>query len=481
MKKIKNIFKEFLKSEYAPFLYFALIIFMIMLKMTIKDGSDDTVSIKQLSEMSALKWVYLRATTWQPRISVDLAVALVNFNIPIWKFNTVAISTMLVITISYILNHKLNIEKKRLINILVCSSFFLIAPHVITASVLWCTGSYYYLWSALALILSLAPFYYAIKEEKITYKNMYIVYFFASAYASYVEQPFAILICFGIFTFIYLFINNKKIPKMLVGQYIFIITNVIIYFSIGGVNIREQAELYWYRDYTMLSSIDKIFQGINWSNYQLINSSNVLMSVFTCLIFVTIWIKNKDKVVRFFSIMPFIFIILSVLPIESIFSNISYLQDPYTGEVFHLDMAHIFRDGIFNCMLARPNNFLTGFKYLLPSAICFTVILFISVLLFIVFEKVEDKIVAVILYFASLASSYVISFTPTIFASRYRVFFITDILIVLLIGMVMKELLKEDFTLKHKLMKVFIGTIIFLASCFAIEQFVFIWNGGFRV
>ena len=480
MKKVKQNLNKFWKSEYAPFGFFAISIFVIILKMNFQDG-DDMMSIQQLSQMSPLKWVYWRATTWQPRISADLAVSLVNFNKPLWKLNTAVLSTVLVMSISYLCTMRItNKEEKKNMNLLICCSFFFISPNIITACVFWCTGSYYYLWSAVALILALMPFIYAIQCENIKNKKMYIVYFIASAYASYIEQPFAILLCFGMFTFIYLLIKKIKIDKALILQYIFILLNVGIYFSFGGESIRTKSELFWYRDYTMLSFVDKIFQGVNWSNYQLMNSSNILMCVFTGIIAVTIWKKNSDKIVRFFSSIPFALTILSILPIDMMFSNVSYLQDPYTGEISHLNIAQVIKEGMLNCMSAGPNNFNLGIVNLAPSIVCLTVILFITALLYFVFEKFEDRIIAIILYLAALASSYIISFTPTIFASRYRVFFITDVLILLLIGMVMQELLKFNETFNKRIFITVKFIIIIMAAIFITEQFAFIWSGRFR-
>ncbi|NSB33725.1 DUF6056 family protein [Clostridium saccharoperbutylacetonicum] len=481
MEKIKEKWSVFWKSEYAPFGYFAITLFVVMLKVGLKSGTDDFVDREELAKTTVFQWIYNHAISWQPRISSDTALALVNFNVTLWKLLTITLFTFMAMIIAYISTSRLaDKNQKKNINLLICCSFFLFAPSIISNSVMWYTGSFHYLWPATAMVFALAPFCYAILGKSITYKNMYIVYFFASTFAAYVEQPFAVLLGFGAFTFLYLILAKKKIPKALVIQYIYIAINVTIYFLLGGVGNRSILELRWYRDYTMLSMPDKIFQGVNWSNYQLINSSNVLTLVFTTLIFVVIWKKNKDKVIRFFGSIPFIFMMLSVLPIDIIFKNVSYMQDPYSGKIHHLDIGRVLREGLFNCMMTRPNSFTFNLKALAPSIACLTILLFIAILLFFIFDKLEDKLIAVVLYFASLASSYVISFTPTVFASGERVFFITHVIIVLLIGMVARELFEKENILENKRFILYRGVLIFISACYALEQFAFGFMGTLR-
>lgn len=76
----------------------------------------------------------------------------------------------------------------------------------------------------------------------------------------------------------------------------------------------------------------------------------------------------------------------------------------------------------------------------------------------------------VLLYLAALASMYSISVSPTIFASGDRVFFMTDILLVLLVGLITKELILQTNVRNEKWFYRMKVVLVFFAVCYAVDE-----------
>ena len=83
LKKVYN-----LPKKYYFILCFFLSLSVILMPRKLWIGSDDTVYQAQITEMGIFPWIWLRATTWQPRLLSDFLIALFNFNTFTWKICT---------------------------------------------------------------------------------------------------------------------------------------------------------------------------------------------------------------------------------------------------------------------------------------------------------------------------------------------------------------------------------------------------------
>ena len=121
-----------------------------------------------------------------------------------------------------------------------------------------------------------------------------------------------------------------------------------------------------------------------------------------------------------------------------------------------------------------PEQMNFGWKALLPGVGFMAIILFVSGLVFVSFERTENKLVGIVIYFAALAASYIMGISPTIFASGFRIFFVADMLIVFLCAMLLRELFNLHSGIwKEKWFKILVGFLVVIAVGFAMEQFLF--------
>jgi len=390
----------------------------------------------------------------------DFLTAIFGKNLIAWRLATALITTLLLYVMVYMVNQSnKNYDDKKYISAIMCCSFFLMMPSVIAVSVCWYTGSFHYLWPTFFLVVALIPFYFSAIGKSFDNRILLFVSIICSGLLAYNEQHAAIFTVFGLFVFATLIFFREKVPLFLFIQYAMCLLNLGIYFLLGSTEIRSNSEIYWYKNFPMLSLVDKIFQGVNWVNYNIVNKECILMFILSLLIFILSCYKFKSLILKVCTVFPMGLFLFALLPDDSDFSK--------------------FTNYILNPGLANPNNFNTDLFSLFSFFVCITIILYIGGLILVVFENKRISLTNMLLYFAALASGYAVSLSPTIFASGNRIFFVGDILFVFLIGFLLKEL-TNYVDIKNKIFKVMLTILFLLSSTIILELFYFNFNGGYR-
>ena len=448
------------------FFAFFFVMLFVMSCATLWPGSDDTFSGPEFLNMGILEWVWWRAQTWQPRMVSDFLIAIFGKKLLPWKLATALVATILVAAIAKLSSGNdlaRNDATDRYIRIFVCCSFFLIMPESMSASVRWYTGSFNYLWPALFLVVAITPFYLAVTEEAPEGKSM-IPAILCAAFLAYQEQTAAVFVCFGLVT-IGMLAWEKRLKRYLVIEYAVGLANICVYLALGGVSIREEAEIMWYHDFPMLSLVDKVFQGVNWTNFKLLNGANGLMFLLACLVFALGCARFKSGMLRTLFFLPAIFIGVGLVPFDFLLSRVAKTTDEAM-----LSIGSLVRN-MLNPSAVGPDSFTSGLMSLLPAVLCLLIMLYTGGTIFFAFADRKRGFLNMLLYYGALASSYVISLSPTIFASGHRVFFVAQILMVLLVGLLVRELGKYwDFS-KNKTIKYVSLGLTALAAIFALESF----------
>jgi hypothetical protein len=358
-------------------------------------------------------------------------------HIPLWRIVNSLVAVFLMLLISkYATARVTEANKRKVINIALCCGLFALYPNTLTESMVWYTGSFTHLWAVATFLCALLPFYYAIIGRKIVYKISYGLFFLALLYACYLEQELGIIAGFGALTFIFLKAKKMEIPRMLIWLYIFALINIAVCLLSPGPRIRMNVEIPGsYPNYPMLTLVDKIYQAVNWTSQHVLITSNLLFLLFSTLIFAVCYSRDKDnKVVSLISAVPMLFSLLSMIPFKVLLSRVGVFQG--------IDIQGGLDKFFFSPTTVNPNSLNDlGFQSLLPPIACLTIILFTAVLLFFAFKEMELKFVSVLLYLGALASTYLFTFSPTIFASGDRIFFTGDILMLLIAGLLLRELL----------------------------------------
>lgn len=460
--------KNFLRNYYAYILFF-LAIFIINVGIKLQNGSDDTKYLEMLGDMSIFEFVKWRTFNWQPRIFSDFSLSVMYYSLFIWSIINSFLLTISLYIMERIVKFSTNINSIYHFRIFMVSIFFFIYPYVITSSVFWYTGSFNYLWPFSMMIIAAMSFLAYIYGVTINNIFMKIVIIIASGLASYTEQPLLLLSSLGTITIVYMFIK-RDFNKFIVFQYIFVILNVSIYGYLSSFSPRSEIETRWFQNFETLSIIDKIFNGIIYTNNHLINSS-MLLVILSILIFFNVRkneISLNDKILGVLKYIPLIYLLMAHVVIN-IFKNSGTAR--YMGKVA-LSTESI-DEKLFDITISNPSNLNLAYEDLIPSIISSFIILTILILLYhIKYKNKLDKYVNTVLFIACLCSGYIVGFSPTIIASGSRIFFSSSMLLILLIAKLYNNLdINKEVSNK-------ISIILVLWSIFMWYKYCFYYSRG---
>lgn len=447
--------KDKIFKNYYPFIIFGIIFFIAQCFIVLYPG-DDTYFIDAVTQhKNIFDFVAMRYETWSGRIASEFFIAIFSMlNLWIWKIINTIFAVMFLILISHvikitILKNYSNINK--IVDYFVCLSFFIIPISVTTRSCSWFTGSFYYLWPTVFCLIGMLPYLYKLYNKELSGKLKILV--IASVfYASYMEQTAAVLLCFGILTSIYLYIKNKEIDSFFIIENIIVSVNLFIYkLSPGNIQRIIKETNTWYPNFNELSFLDKVYQGINWTHSHLIRESTVIMLLISSLLFIIYINNNKHRkvYVEIIAFIPSLFFIGSMMPINKIISAT-------TSYEYNFDVENILSKIFFNPMSS-----------IISSSISALVMLSLIGFIFVTIKNKNDRYICLILYLASLSSGYILGLSPTIFASGPRIFFMSNILLIIISGILLKTMI-EQIKLNELLWKITTYVYIALSSIYSI-------------
>lgn len=438
----KDIIKNKIKIYYIPFiLLLSLSIFMN--SQCHIQGGDDTVFVNSFTQYGGiLGWLKSYTSIWSGRIVPHfILIVLLNCNIIIWKIlNSLMITSLAIAIFKFTVNEKTNLNDsdKTKIAYFICSIILFLPASVVSSSILWVTGSFTYLWSTVFAIVVLIPFKKLLMNEKVS-KKILIISFISILYASYVEQSAALIIAFSVICIIIALICKIKVKWYNYVMFLFIAINSYISLSAVGNSVRNEAEtLCWYPDFDMLSFIDKVFLGVSETFNNIYTNCNYLMIILGILIVILVARKNTDKCTKLLSLIPLIYPTLKLLSVDKLFSFMD------TDKVF------ITRD----------------YSQYLPIICALTTTLITIYLFFVLYDNYKEAIITTLVFGASICESIIMGISPTIFASGSRIFFVTDLLIILCIIRLFYYLYEIEYDkMKNNKLLIIIPCIIAIILC----------------
>lgn len=397
------------KIHYLPFVILFIITFLISCRTIVHPGDDFIFRDSFRIYGGVEEWLKKYTAVWSGRIIPHfLLIVLLNKNILLWRLANSIVFVILGLGIFNMVvntNHKISGNKKSIIATVICGMMFFMPIEVMFSGAIWVTGSVTYLWAIAFTIVALIPFKRLITGEKIN-KIMIIFAIISALYASYVEQSAAVMLAFSGITLVYCIFAKIKIKIYHCFIVILIGINTFISFSVAGNKVRTTAEtLKFYSDFDMLSIVDKLFLGVNVTFVHIFKSANILMIILSILIIVLVAKKTDDKVTLVMATIPFTYTSLKFLSIDKLF-NFDDTNKLYVGGIA---------------------------QYV--SVFSATVVCFICVyMFFVIFDSYQESVIVGLFFAGALCCSVVMGISPTVYASGNRMFFITDILVVLCIA-----------------------------------------------
>lgn len=395
MKKIKQIY------PYIP-LIIGFVYFVLLNSNTALVG-DDLVYNHNLDNTSILQWCVDFYNSWGGRVPLQLLdILFLYHSLKYWiVFNSIIMFLFCLYSLK-ICNAFFEIKSKNnyfILSILLIFLFTFMPQVVLHDGAIWVTGSFNYLLPSTMLIVALYPFVAYSKNIKMN-KMDCVLSILGTFLCCYAEQTAAVFVCMTSIMMILIFINNRSVDKKILVLYIFGLINAFVMFAAPGNSERAKSELIcWYQAFPVYNLFDKIVLGVVHTVKTILHDG--IMYFFVMLLVLGLIANKKSKM----DLIAYSFLCFLTLFVYFVTGN---LADEAVWQIYSI-------------------------KILFKIALILFWILYFSFYLFYIF--LEDKIFGIFtmfLFLAIFATGIVIGFSPTIYASGLRVFFISYILLILL-------------------------------------------------
>lgn len=320
--------------------------------------------------------------------------------------------------------------------------YFLMSATTLGYAAVWVNGSIFYTWSFTAGVWALIPFADfvfsenpSVTDSKIhmsmegcDWKKFLGTIPCAIIASMSIEQMGAVLLVFEILALIYGILKWRRVHPLLLVQAIVTVTAFAVLFFAPGNDIRVASEIItWMPEFETMSLSQHIFITIHWMLSSFANENKLfLCGIWLAGIFLLLQRKERRILDWVCIVLSGIFTIAALLP----YANIQVLSD--------MGMKYLNVSGCVESVPALAN--MTG-------SIRFAMLWWLVALLFtfiLLWRASACQITVLLAYLAGIASESIMFFSPTMYASGPRVFYLTDLLylfiiLVLLFGLKKKK------------------------------------------
>lgn len=424
MQKLKDNILKIVNSKYFPFIAMAIIMLGIHL-FTYSNGDDDFFRI-QLDNQNIIEYLKIRYNTWSSRIFVEiLFVTISRLPLLLWQILDTLIFTSIGILISKIFNKK----NSQYLNWIIVG-LLLIYPFTDMSSAGYVCTSIAYIWTTASLLYVLYIFIKVLEKNNLKYFE-YILSFICLLLAISFEQTLSLFIGFTLVILLYLFIKKEfdlKRQGFILLYFLISLAMLIFTMKCPGNDVRYLAEVnYWFPEYKNFGLLSKIYLGIVPTMAVLLRNK-VVISIFSFMLFYTIIKGNHNIFNRVLAFLQLTFFLTFGL-----FKDLSFGIFPSLARFYE----------IINLNNAVPT---LTFNYLIPLGITTLVFIVCLYLIYIAFAK---KLTPAIIFCASVASRFIMGFSPTIYASVDRTAFFMYIGIIVIIFLLIKEIFNKEQKLNN--------------------------------
>lgn len=451
------------------FFYVLVFVFALIACSQIKytDG-DDAFFYHYSNTMNFFEYIKWRYLSWTGRVSSETMMYLI-FNVNIWAWRVInafmlvflpysMLTLLKVVSEADIESSKLlyNGERKKVtalalvvIHTLCFFCYLLMDINTLGYACFWITGSMNYLWSfvcGLWVLIPLAKYVY--QEERLSFGKLAYAIPCSAIATMAAEQMGAVILAFILICILHTWIKGKRTEIGIWALLFSTLLSFIILFAAPGNDLRVQVAIETCMpQYSTLTFGEHAFITIQWVLSSFANE-NVL---FMCLIWIfgiLLLEKKKNPQNR------------RQLGICQILTGICVLSGvcAWTGRTFFSDLGLDIED-ITQKMEQVPMLDDLTVGQMLVCLWWIVALLYTLGLLCVVSDK---GILMCLIYAGSIACEAVLFFSPTMYSSGERVYFLSDIML-MFIGLFLYSALKEK---KNR----YIG--VGLITCFGILNLI---------
>lgn len=394
---------------------YAIIFYVIADSVSLRGMNDDSYYSQVLTNGTLWDFINYQYNHWSGRLLLD-SLMVSTINIPIfWKYGIPFCLFLICYCIWEItLKSVINIHAGIILNLVL---LFSIDTMVLIDGAWWVTGFYNYL-----LPISLSTFIIAtfLKKEQVSQLRQFFV-LLTIFLCSYQEQVMTLLFVFTLYVLFKKKMTKQPINFTLFVLLLLIINGSILFFAPGNYN-RYLTELYRLPEYADFYIWDKAILAIDRINNHLLNNTNILLIIMSGLLFVGV--HRSSKITNLKALLEFALLLIP---------TVCLLQ--------HLNLAFMTRWIVFDSYLS-PSNWSSFHIFIFYGIGLF----FINSVLFSNYLLARDKRELAQLSIPFLFAIFyiaIICLSPTVYASANRVLLLSDVLFMIYIGFLIKNMVQQ--------------------------------------
>lgn len=395
--------------------------FLLLTQVGYSDG-DDAFFYQYTHEMGFFEYLSWRYQTWVGRMSGE-AMVYIAFSLGIWFWRIVN-AMMLVLLPCGVLKlaeKTAGIRTKNFLpgeSVAVVSGYLLMAIMTVGYAAIWINGSIFYTWSFTCGIWALVPVADIVFDtgdggsgDHNTWHFFYSIPCAVLASMS-IEQMAAVLVTFEVLAVLVVILrkHEKQRTILLIIQTAVTVVAFVILFLAPGNDIRVASEVQnWMPQYEELSFGEHLFVTVQWLVSSFANENRLLLFGIWLAGILHIICKNERKASD-----------VACMTAAGLFSAAALL--PFAGiKVFSDCGLHIADITVRLEQVPRIEE--------MQAANWFAMCWWIAALLFtciLIWKVSKHNVVLMLVWLGGIASEAIMHFSPTIYASGARVYYLTD-------------------------------------------------------
>ena len=391
--------------------------FLLCCMIKYSDG-DDAFFIDTLSKHPSLIDFTTHLTkTMNGRISATVMLWLVFSNsIWVWRAVNAIFFTAFVYLLARTGKIICNAQSTFSFKITGAASFAIIGVGILGYSCLWITGSVNYLWPVTFALIAAQPFItLAFTPEKFKTPTLLLSAIFGVLSCLAQEQIAAVLVSFTGIIIVYTAVRDKKVCILNIAVFLLMLAGLLwLVFSPVSGSRTEKEIARWLPEYASMSFAQHLFITVQWLLHAVANNLRyVFILLAVCL---GIGYSNTKK--RILSVLS---LALAAVTFLSRFG----LTDVGLND---LDMTKIVTDAPkFEDLSTVQAISMVFWMFVIISSLTLVVLYFSDNL---------KRVAVTLIFLAAIASAAIMFFSPTIYASGDRTFFVCATLLILISGVV---------------------------------------------
>lgn len=427
---------------------------LLLLSQAGYSDGDDAFFYQYSHEMGFFEYLGWRYQTWVGRMAAE-ALVYMTFHFGLWFWRVVNALMLVLIPIGII-----KLAQKAggmtgeglpelFVSVAGVSGYLLMGAMTIGYAAVWVNGSIFYTWTFACGIWAMIPLAdFVFDTGRFSIKQLLFSIPCAVTASMSIEQMGAVLLAFEVIGLVIVYWKRRAINPGLIMQTILTLAAFLVLFSAPGNDIRVASEVVnWMPQYDLLTVGEHLFITVQWLLSSFANENRL----FLCGIWIVgmMLILQKNRRTGVDNLLVLIAAVLTVIALL-----------PYAGITFFSDMGMGVMD-ITRCIERVPQiSDLTAQNYValiwwgaaLIGTVCY--LWYIS----------KFQITVLLAYLGGIASEAILFFSPTMYASGARVYYLTDLMYLFIMITLSLKLTKKNWSRNYYLLLFVMGIINFVVQ-----------------